>query len=65
MIEIPDAVETIGVMLNRTTSKQSNKDRNPMFQCPITDHPCEVDLSHLCEDYGCARKGGLSMIIDE
>ena len=21
---------------------------------------CEGDLSHLCEDYGCARKGGLS-----
>ena len=28
--------------------------------CPITGYPCEGDLSHLCEDYGCARKGGLS-----
>ena len=28
--------------------------------CPITQHPCEGDLSYLCEDYGCARKGGLS-----
>jgi hypothetical protein len=28
--------------------------------CPITGFPCEGDLSHLCEDYGCARKGGLS-----
>ena len=65
MMETPDAVETIGVMLNRTTSKQSNKDRNPMFQCPITGHPCEGDLSHLCEDYGCARKGGLSPNSDE
>jgi hypothetical protein len=65
MIEIPDAVETIGVMLNRTTSKQSNKDRNPIFRCPITDHPCEGDLSHLCEDYGCARKGGLSPHSDD
>lgn len=25
-------------------------------RCPITNHPCEGDL---CEDYGCARKGGL------
>jgi hypothetical protein len=64
-METPDAVETIGVMLNRTTSKLSNKDRNPMFQCPITNHPCEGDLSHLCEDYGCARKGGLSPHSDE
>ena len=28
--------------------------------CPITGCACEGDLSHLCEDYGCARKGGLS-----
>jgi len=28
--------------------------------CPITGYPCEGDLSYLCEDYGCARKGGLS-----
>jgi hypothetical protein len=28
--------------------------------CPITGRRCEGDLSHLCEDYGCARKGGLS-----
>jgi hypothetical protein len=33
--------------------------------CPITGHPCEGDLSHLCEDYGCARKGGLSPRSDE
>ena len=30
------------------------------FLCPITNYPCEGDLSYLCEDYGCARKGGLS-----
>jgi hypothetical protein len=30
------------------------------FLCPITGYPCEGDLSYLCEDYGCARKGGLS-----
>ena len=35
-------------------------DSEPQFICPITAHPCEGDLSYLCEDYGCARKGGLS-----
>jgi len=35
------------------------------FRCPITGHPCEGDLSHLCEEYGCARKGGLSPRSDE
>jgi hypothetical protein len=28
--------------------------------CPITGYPCDGDLSHLCEEFGCARKGGLS-----
>jgi len=28
--------------------------------CPITGRPCEGDLSYRCEDYGCARKAGLS-----
>ena len=37
-----------------------NYDSEPQFICPITARPCEGDLSHLCEDYGCARKGGLS-----
>jgi len=32
----------------------------PPVRCPITGYPCEGDLSHLCADYGCARKGGLS-----
>lgn len=35
------------------------------IRCPITGYPCEGDLSHLCEDYGCARKGGLSPCSDE
>jgi hypothetical protein len=30
------------------------------IRCPVTGHSCEGDLSHLCEEYGCARKGGLS-----
>jgi len=37
----------------------------PLFLCPITGYPCEGDLSYLCEDYGCARKGGLSPRSDE
>ena len=28
--------------------------------CPITMYRCEGDLSYLCPEYGCARKGGLS-----
>jgi hypothetical protein len=32
----------------------------PPIRCPITGHSCQGDLSHLCEEYGCARKGGLS-----
>lgn len=28
--------------------------------CPVTGYACEGDLSYLCEEYGCARKGGLS-----
>jgi hypothetical protein len=38
----------------------SNYRRHAPFLCPITSYPCEGDLSHLCEEYGCARKGGLS-----
>ena len=36
-----------------------------LLVCPITGYPCEGDLSYLCEDYGCARKGGLSPRSDE
>jgi hypothetical protein len=39
--------------------------RVQLFRCPITGYPCEGDLSYLCEDYGCARKGGLSPRSDE
>ena len=34
--------------------------RKPPIRCPITGYSCQGDLSHLCEEYGCARKGGLS-----
>ena len=38
--------------------RKDNQELRPV--CPITGRRCEGDLSHLCEDYGCARKGGLS-----
>ena len=38
----------------------SHNEREPLVLCPLTMHPCEGDLAYLCEDYGCARKGGLS-----
>ncbi|HTL64780.1 MAG TPA: hypothetical protein VL305_07260 [Pseudolabrys sp.] len=34
--------------------------QEPRELCPVTGYPCEGDLSYLCEEYGCARKGGLS-----
>ena len=37
----------------------------PQLSCPITGYACKGDLSYLCEDYGCARKGGLSPHSDE
>jgi len=30
------------------------------MRCPLTGEACRGILAHLCEDYGCARKGGLS-----
>jgi hypothetical protein len=30
------------------------------IRCLITGYLCQGDLSHLCKDYGCARKAGLS-----
>jgi hypothetical protein len=47
---------------SRSASYNNNK---PLILCPITGYPCEGDLSYLCEDYGCARKGGLSPRSDE
>ena len=43
----------------------SFNDARQSFCCPITGRPCEGDLSYLCEDYGCARKCGLSPHSDE
>jgi hypothetical protein len=35
------------------------------IRCPVTGELCTGILAHLCEDYGCARKGGLSPHPDE
>jgi len=35
-------------------------DGEPPARCPVTGRPCEGDLAYLCDDYGCARKAGLS-----
>jgi len=45
---------------NTINGSRSNNDSQSRVLCPITGHPCEGDLSYLCEDYDCARKGGLS-----
>jgi hypothetical protein len=60
MAETANAYDTINGALNGAKPEQSNNDRQSRFLCPITSYPCGGDLSYLCEDYGCARKGGLS-----
>jgi uncharacterized protein YjiS (DUF1127 family) len=55
-----DATRDRGSHHARTRTMDDDDGSEPPFLCPITAHPCEGDLSHLCEEYGCARKGGLS-----
>ena len=43
-----------------TYSCSESYNNEPLILCPITGYPCEGDLSYLCEDYGYARKAGLS-----
>jgi hypothetical protein len=50
-------MQTTSRVTNRRSSSYENK---PLVLCPVTGYQCEGDLSYLCEDYGCARKGGLS-----
>ena len=50
--------KTTNPAITATTSKLQRQQTTVL--CPITCYPCEGDLSYLCEDYGCARKGGLS-----
>ena len=54
--------QTTSPVTNRRSSSYNDKSQ---ILCPITGYPCEGDLSYLCEDYGCARKGGLSPHSDE
>jgi hypothetical protein len=35
------------------------------IRCSITGAPCEGDNAHLCVEWGCARKGGISPISHE
>ena len=44
--------------LRASVSDRSQRSQSQL-SCPITGYPCEGDLSHLCEEYGCGRKGGL------
>jgi hypothetical protein len=55
--------QTIGPAIHRRPANYNESES--LFPCPITGYPCEGDLSYLCEDYGCARKGGLSPRSDE
>jgi hypothetical protein len=43
-----------------TNPRSSSYNDKSQILCPITGYRCEGDLSYLCEDYGCAHKGGLS-----
>jgi hypothetical protein len=52
-------IERNEVTLGELVSAAALSAREPV-RCPITGYRCEGDLSHLCKDYGCARKAGLS-----
>jgi hypothetical protein len=65
MAKTADAYNTINGVLIAAKLEQSNNGSQSWVLCPITSHPCEGDLSYLCKDYGCARKGGLSPHSDE
>jgi hypothetical protein len=39
---------------------QRRDDGGSHIRCPLTGELCRGTLAYLCEDYGCARKGGLS-----
>lgn len=58
-MEAADTCDMINGSLTGTKLERSGKDSQPRILCPITGAGCG-DLSYLCEDYGCARKAGLS-----
>jgi len=45
---------------------QAGPTSRPMrILCVVTGAPCEGDLAYLCDDWGCARKGGISPVSHE
>jgi len=47
-------------------SEASGPTNRPVsIRCAVTGAPCEGDLAHLCDDWGCARKGGFSPVSHE
>ena len=55
--------QKIGLAIQRRPASYNGQE--PLILCPLANHPCEGDLAYLCEDYGCARQGGLSPHSDE
>jgi len=51
---------TQGTTSDRNAASSRESAHLILLRCPITGRPCKGDLTHLCKDYGCARKGGLS-----
>lgn len=48
------------------TRIETGRASRPMrIRCAVTGAPCQGDLAHLCYDWGCARKGGLSPVSHE
>jgi hypothetical protein len=39
------------------------KDKEPPAARSTAGYACDGDFSHLCEDYGCVRKGNLSTVM--
>jgi hypothetical protein len=56
----PSVGKCFGALVEHQQRAKGNFEFKLAFLCPITGSPCEGDLSYLCEEYGCARKGGLS-----
>ena len=59
MSDVSTMIDKYAVLLGGTAAEKPQAETSKV-RCPITGAACEGDLSHLCGDYGCARKGGLS-----
>lgn len=64
MVQLTNDHNEIARLFGFETESPNNYSRSRVL-CPITGCLCEGDLSYLCDDYGCARKGGLSPNSDE